>query len=344
MQPEFGGLIAFSALPKEIDAAMLRRRYKFAIPSGEIAELTALEDAPKKRLACFVDEIRRSKHEIFIYGAGVGCKYVMDYWRENQFDFSSLTGIIDNHVKGERYGLPILCFADFSAKHKGALVLNSIGRPAGADVHKQCIDAGFNCLSLFELNNSWDQYFDLPGEMGTVRDGEVFVHAGCFNGNTQKSYISRFGETYVKMVTFEPNAGQFVLCKEQLAGLRDMEIVPAGLSDRAGTARFDPSGPGSSRISENGSEEIETVTLDAYMRGQRVTFIALDIEGGEFAALRGAEQIIRSQKPKLAISAYHKPEDMWELPLLMKEYNPEYRLYLRHYHMLDMHEIVLYAI
>jgi FkbM family methyltransferase len=146
------------------------------------------------------------------------------------------------------------------------------------------------------------------------------------------------------MVTFEPGPEQFALSKEKLAGLRDIEIVQAGLSDRCGKVLFDPDAPGRSFISETGSQEISVVALDEHMAGQRVTFIALDIEGEELLALKGGKGIIKEQKPKLAISAYHKPEDIWEIPFLLKEYNPDYRLYLRHYHLLDMAETVLYAL
>ena len=40
--------------------------------------------------------------------------------------------------------------------------------------------------------------------------------------------------------------------------------------------------------------------------------------------------IIRN-KPKLAICVYHKPCDLWEIPLLIKSIVPEYKIYLRHY-------------
>ena len=74
-----------------------------------------------------------------------------------------------------------------------------------------------------------------------------------------------------------------------------------------------------------------------------ITFIKMDIEGSEIPALRGAKEIIETQKPKLAICVYHKPEDIWEIPELILDYVPEYRLYLRHYS-ITYTETVLYAI
>ena len=39
-----------------------------------------------------------------------------------------------------------------------------------------------------------------------------------------------------------------------------------------------------------------------------------------------------------------KAEDIYELPELIKSIRPDYKLYLRHYHLLDMAESVLYAV
>ena len=57
----------------------------------------------------------------------------------------------------------------------------------------------------------------------------------------------------------------------------------------------------------------------------------------------GARNIIESYKPKLAISIYHKSEDIWQLPQLILEMNSEYKLYLRHYSTAAA-ETVMYAI
>ena len=53
--------------------------------------------------------------------------------------------------------------------------------------------------------------------------------------------------------------------------------------------------------------------------------------------------LIRSYKPKLAISVYHKAEDIWELPGLLLSFHSKYTFYLRHYS-LSSEETVLYAI
>ena len=60
-------------------------------------------------------------------------------------------------------------------------------------------------------------------------------------------------------------------------------------------------------------------------------------------ALKGAEKSIRNYHPKLAISIYHKLEDVDEIPRLLLEYYPDYKFYLRHYSLMNC-ETILYAL
>lgn len=92
-----------------------------------------------------------------------------------------------------------------------------------------------------------------------------------------------------------------------------------------------------------GAETVEVTSLDTELEGKEVTFIKMDIEGAELEALIGAESLIKKNRPKLAISIYHKMEDIIEIPQIILEYYPDYRLYLRHYSIITT-ETILYAI
>lgn len=83
--------------------------------------------------------------------------------------------------------------------------------------------------------------------------------------------------------------------------------------------------------------------LDGFISGKEVTYIKMDIEGAEAAALYGAKDTIARMHPRLAVSIYHKPEDIYELPEIILGYYPHYRLYLRHYSF-SYYDTVLYAI
>jgi hypothetical protein len=75
---------------------------------------------------------------------------------------------------------------------------------------------------------------------------------------------------------------------------------------------------------------------------EKITYLKMDIEGGEFHALKGAEKTILRDKPKLAISIYHSHDDMIRIPEYIHDLLPEYKLYVRQHSI--FHETVLYAI
>jgi hypothetical protein len=69
----------------------------------------------------------------------------------------------------------------------------------------------------------------------------------------------------------------------------------------------------------------------------------MNIEGAEIDALCGARSTIKRWMPKLAISVYHRPSDLWRIPRLVRELGPHYDLFLRQ-HDGGVIETVLYAI
>ena len=91
---------------------------------------------------------------------------------------------------------------------------------------------------------------------------------------------------------------------------------------------------GGSHLSKTGEDYTEIVTLDSYVAKNKlphVDFIKLDVEGAELDVLRGATASIVRWKPRLAISAYHKLDDLWILTNFIKSIRPDYKFAVRHY-------------
>ena len=78
----------------------------------------------------------------------------------------------------------------------------------------------------------------------------------------------------------------------------------------------------------------KTISLDDFALSKklnRVDFIKMDIEGAELEALKGAEEILKKHKPKLAICVYHKVTDCRDIPEYIESLNLGYKFYFDHY-------------
>jgi len=93
-------------------------------------------------------------------------------------------------------------------------------------------------------------------------------------------------------------------------------------------------------------DSYSSTSLDDYVTTRRlrsVDFIKMDVEGSEMDAIEGSSETVRKYKPRLAISAYHKHEDLWTIPMKIKSLNPGYELYFGH-HSPVSYESVIYAV
>lgn len=73
-------------------------------------------------------------------------------------------------------------------------------------------------------------------------------------------------------------------------------------------------------------------------------FIKLDVEGAEWQAFAGAAHTLAADRPSLAVSLYHRTEDLWALPLKIREILPEHSLYLRRPDCIPLWDVTLFAV
>ena len=172
-----------------------------------------------------------------------------------------------------------------------------------------------------------EEYFDK--EIILAKD-EVFVDCGGFDGETAARFANRVNGKYKKIIIFEPEEPKKELIQRNLSGYK-YDFYSYGLWSSDTILKFDARGDCASSIDELGDTEIAVKTLDGMIFQDAPTFIKMDIEGAETEALKGCRKIIEEYKPKLAICIYHKPEDLFEIPIMIKEMCPEYKLTIRQY-------------
>lgn len=186
-----------------------------------------------------------------------------------------------------------------------------------------------------------NQYF--PSDVFKLSDHESFVDIGAFDGDTVRDFIYRTRAKFDHIFSFEMNEINFKLLKDNVKQMPNhdrIKVFNLGAWDNECDITYNI-GDSSSRIG-GGECKGHVVPIDTVLRNEKVTFIKMDIEGAEPNALIGAQQIIREQKPTLAICIYHDLKHLWEIPILMKKLVPEYNIYLRHYTNIER-ETVCYA-
>ncbi len=203
-------------------------------------------------------------------------------------------------------------------------------------------------FTLYNEVMSGTEYFD--EEIVKLKDDEVFLDVGAYKGKDIVEFAQRTGGKYDGIIALEPDRKTLELLKETLAanGIKNVEIHIKGAWDKHAFLYFHDGREGSSRVSETTdtafpATSIEVDTIENVLNGRRATYISMDIEGAEHNAILGAEQVIKTWKPRIAVCVYHKREDLFDLLLLLKSFVPQYKFYMRHYTP-NQTETVLYAI
>lgn len=157
----------------------------------------------------------------------------------------------------------------------------------------------------------------------------VFVDGGGYDAETTLEFIKNRPD-YTKVYYFEPAVASIKLSKEKLRAYPKIEFYQKGLWSTEEILQFENNLGTSNRISEMGQVSIEATSIDKAIN-DKIDFIKLDIEGAEVEALKGAQNTIKKYKPRIAVCVYHKQRDFIDIPRLLLTYNPDYKVYFRHY-------------
>ena len=181
--------------------------------------------------------------------------------------------------------------------------------------------------------NSHDDYF--PDLLPRLDDDCVFVDCGAFDGDSVRKFLDvqhgRFGAVYA----FEPDRHNCDRLRSSVEAMpRDVgdriHVHCAAVGDAPGKLRFNMTGNMSASLSSSGGVEVNVVRVDDVVPAVTAqTYVKYDVEGGEWEALRGTQRLLDRGRALLAVSIYHRPDDLWELPLYLDSLNRGYDLYLR---------------
>lgn len=241
--------------------------------------------------------------------------------------------------------------AEFCEEHAGTL--NAFYDQLGDERSRQTLVAFLN-QRISARRGTYQTVYEpthyFPADIVRLQDGEVFVDCGAYNGDSIQAFMGEVERQQVaapeKVVGFEPDAGNFAQLCDNTRQWPFCQPVKKGVWNEASVLYFQSGQALSSRLTEQGADtvSIELDSIDNILQGGKATFIKMDVEGAELKALEGAAKTIRACKPLLAISVYHKPEDLLTIPQYIQSLSNEYAFYLRGHHPELAFELVLYAV
>lgn len=292
------------------------------------------------------------KKNIVLFGSGMNGKGLLKSLRDSGIMPVCYADNAEDKWGTTIEGLEVKRSSEIDFETIDAVLITPFKQETAEAMRRQLLELGVREEMLLAYRDfsatvlDWDLYFD--PDIIKLREGEVFVDAGALNLETSLRFMEECRKNQIqdyKIHAFEPDRASYEKCRDMLKGMpeADIQLYHAGLWSEDTTLYFAETGDAASRIStEQTGTSIKTVALDSCISGP-VTFIKMDIEGAELAALKGSREILKKYRPKLAISLYHKKEDLVEIPTYIKELVPEYRLYIRHYSNAAV-ETVLYAV
>ena len=228
------------------------------------------------------------------------------------------------------------------------------------------LNEDFN-LNSYSVNR---QFFSFSEE-------EIYVDGGAFTGDTIEGFLRTVKGRFKHIHSFEPSRPHNRQIRQRLTKLQDEYLKPLaahvtlhekGLWDSTTVLEFNPSQTVDAfgdnapvqtqsahmvesgiighiydeQTEKNASIKVPVTSIDE-ATDRAATFIKLEIEGSELKALQGAGETIERNRPKMAISIYHKPEDLESLTDYVVGTGQRYKLGFRQHNALCPDAMVLYC-
>lgn len=183
--------------------------------------------------------------------------------------------------------------------------------------------------------NSRAAYFPHDVPLGLGSDA-TFVDCGAYDGDSIRGFLEHTGGRFGGIYAFEPDAANCERLRRYVASLdphatERIRVLNAGAGSTRSKLRFNSTGDMSASFGGgDAATEVEVLPLDEVVETEDgPLYLKFDVEGAEWEALDGARRLIARPQTRLAVSVYHRPADLWLLPLRMNEMSPHSRLFLR---------------
>lgn len=207
----------------------------------------------------------------------------------------------------------------------------------------------FECAVMYKLTGKINYLFNCETPCDEVyqniiklNNNETYFDLGAYRGDTVAEFLS-VTKGYNKIIAIEPDKKTYNKLCLATQEVDNIVNINACVSDIDGEISFEMNGSRGSNIGK-GSNFINSVTIDTLSKDYVPSYIKMDIEGAETAAIDGGADTILRYKPRMQIAAYHRSEDLILIPRSVIKLNPEYQIYLRHFPSLPCWDMSYYFI
>jgi FkbM family methyltransferase len=170
----------------------------------------------------------------------------------------------------------------------------------------------------------------LPQKVVDKLEGKDFIDGGAYIGDSAivlQEYNPR------RIYAFEPLSENYDLLLETIK-LNNLSQIVVPIKKALGLRKESKhivSLKSASFISDifdqDVGQTIEVISIDEFVNEKdlEIGLIKLDVEGYELDTILGAEKTIKRFKPIMVVSLYHRGQDFFEIPKIIKNFIPEYR-------------------
>ncbi len=226
---------------------------------------------------------------------------------------------------------------DFFKKHENEIkaVYDALADECSRKIYENVI--------LYKLTGKLSYLFDAECEkdesysLMEAKNFKICADLGAYNGDTVRELLE-ICPLAKKIYALEPDrrnfkklntfcseySGQVELIPVNAAAWREDTILTFGDEGNRNSGVFAP-------VKTAKSVEIYACAPDSVIGTDKIDYIKYDVEGAEREAIIGSSKAILAHRPALLVSAYHKSEDIFALPLLVGSICPDYKLYYRRY-------------
>ena len=186
-----------------------------------------------------------------------------------------------------------------------------------------------------------------------------YIDLGAYDGDSILE-LNKYLRNINKIIAVEPDAKNFIKLQKNLEKNNLTErcsLYNIGIwsekqdiyfSEKAGrhssVVMADSAQNSRTKIKKIAADSVDNIVESNKSDGNHRYFIKYDVEGSEYEAIIGSSATIKKHSPSLAVSLYHRNEDLIKLPGLINMLNPSYKFYLRKHEYIPCWDLNLYAI